>query len=399
MSLGNWAVSQLKDAAGAFFGGEYLRDYTHASKTFRTNSYQYAPKLKFLFHVYFDINQAAYSVKQNDTNNLSLTVKSVQLPSYTFKTHTMNQYNRKRIVQTKVEYDPIELAFHDDNLNVVRNMWFNYFSYYYNDANKPMTILAGRTVDQPEVRINNQPSSNGQNNDYNTRNLYQPSLTGDNGWGYIGENERSIKSSTMAAIGSTKIPFFKNITIFGFNQHNFVAYTLVNPVITRFAHDQYNYSEGSGIMENKMTVDYETVKYFDGAINGRTPGAIVTGFGNPGTYDRTLSPIARPGSQATILGQGGLKDAASGVMEDLAKGNILGAIQKSGTAYNTFKNVNLKKLATSELISGVTNAVQQTPNRNVNFQFPVARQTPGAGQAGTTTGQASPAPVTPTSAL
>lgn len=398
MSLGNWAVSQLKDAAGAFFGGEYLRDYTHASKTFRTNSYQYAPKLKFLFHVYFDINQAAYAVKQNDTNNLSLTVKSVQLPSYTFKTHTMNQYNRKRIVQTKVDYDPIELSFHDDNLNIVRNMWFNYFSYYYNDATKPMTITAGRTTATPEPRTNN-ASGNRQGNDYNSRNLYENSLTGDNGWGYIGENERSIKSSEQAVLGLSKPPFFRNITVFGFNQHNFVAYTLINPVITRFSHDQYNYSEGSGIMENRMTVDYETVKYFDGAINGKSPGDIVKGFGNPGTYDRTLSPIARPGSQATILGQGGLTDAASGVINDLANGNILGAIQKSGTAYNTFKNVNLKNLASSELVSGLTNAVQRTPNRNVNFQFPVAKQTPGPGQAGTTTGQASPASVSPTSAL
>lgn len=386
MSLGNWAVSTLKDAAKAFFGGEYLRDYTHASKTFRTNSYQYSPKLKFLFHVYFDINPLAYSVIQDSTNNLSLTVKSVQLPSYTFDTHTMNQYNRKRIIQTKVKYDPIEISFHDDNLNVVRNMWFNYFSYYYNDATKPISLTAGRSFPTPEIRSNNQQIGIGD--DYNKRNLYEPSLTGDNGWGYIGETDRTINPSWTT--GNTKVPFFKNITVFGFNQHNFVAYTLVNPIITRFAHDQYNYADGAGIMENKMTVDYETVKYFDGAINGQSPGDIVKGFGDQGTYDRTLSPIAKPGSQATILGQGGLKDAASGVVNDLANGNLIGAAQKAGTAYNTFKNVNIKQLAKSELIGGVTNAVQRTPNRNVNFQFPVAQQTPGPGQAGSTSGKSSP---------
>jgi hypothetical protein len=386
MSLGNWAVSQLKDAAKAFFGGEYLRDYTHASKTFRSNSYQYSPKLKFLFHVYFDINPLAYKIKTTD--NLSLTVKNVQLPSYTFDTHTMNQYNRKRIVQTKIKYDPIEISFHDDNLNVVRNMWFKYFSYYYNDANHPMSIAAGRATPPPgsdPIKPNN---DTGISEDYNRRTLYEPSITGDNGWGYIGETSRTF--NPPGAPGTTKAPFFKNITVFGFNQHNFVAYTLLNPIVTRFAHDQYNYAEGGGIMENKMTIDYETVKYFDGAINGKSPGDIVKGFGDPGTYDRTLSPIARPGSQATILGQGGLTDAARGVIQDLKDQNYIGAIQKAGTAYNTFKNVNIKQIAKNELISGVTNAVQQTPNRNVNFQFPVARQTPGPGQAGASSGKAAP---------
>ena len=35
----------LTDAAGGFFGNDYVRDYTHASKTFRPSSYAYAPKL------------------------------------------------------------------------------------------------------------------------------------------------------------------------------------------------------------------------------------------------------------------------------------------------------------------------------------------------------------------
>ena len=47
------------DAAAGFFGNEYLRDYTHAAKTFIPNAYQYAPKFKFLFHVYFEINTSA----------------------------------------------------------------------------------------------------------------------------------------------------------------------------------------------------------------------------------------------------------------------------------------------------------------------------------------------------
>jgi hypothetical protein len=389
MALGNWGVSSLTETTGReLFGSEYLRDYTHASKTFRTNSYQYAPKLKFLFHVCFEINPAAYDIQQDDNNNLSLVVKSIQLPSYTFDTHQLNQYNRKRIVQTKIKYDAIEIAFHDDNLNLVRDMWFNYFAYYYNDPSKPISITAGRTFPTPELNPNN---SVGISDDYNKRNLYQDSITGDNGWGFIGETSKVVNSSLYASLGESKVPFFKNITIFGFNQHNFVAYTLINPIITRFAHDQYNYAEGGGIMENKMTVDYETVKYFDGAIDGNTPDDIIKGFGSPGTYDRRLSPIAIPGSQSRILGQGGLTDGALGTIQDLTNSNLQGAQQQAGVAYNTYKNMN-----NNSTLSTVTTEVSRASafigggTRNLNFDFPVAGQTPGPGQAGAPVGQSSP---------
>jgi hypothetical protein len=390
MALGNWGVSSLTEKTGLDLNGsEYLRDYTHAARTFRTNSYQYAPKLKFLFHVYFEINPGAYDIQQDDTKNLSLVVKSVQLPSYTFDTHQLNQYNRKRIVQTKIKYDAIEIAFHDDNLNLVRNMWFNYFAYYYNDPSKPISITAGRTFPTPELNPNN---SVGISDDYNKRNLYQGSITGDNGWGFIGETSKVVNSSLYASLGESKVPFFKNITIFGFNQHNFVAYTLINPIITRFAHDQYNYAEGGGIMENKMTVDYETVKYFDGAIDGNTPDDIIKGFGSPGTYDRRLSPVAIPGSQSRILGQGGLTDGALCKIQDLTNSNPQGGQQQAGVAYNTYKNMNNNSTLTTVTteVSRVSAFVGGGGTRNLNFDFPVANQTPGPGQAGSPVGQSSP---------
>ena len=74
----------LKGTAAGFFGNDYLRDYYHASKTFTPNAYQRAPKFKFLFHVYFEINPAAYKVGLSDGTNFGLEVKTVKLPSYTF---------------------------------------------------------------------------------------------------------------------------------------------------------------------------------------------------------------------------------------------------------------------------------------------------------------------------
>lgn len=370
-----------QDVAGGFFGNDYLRDYTHASKTFRPNAYQYAPKLKFLFHVYFEINQSAYAVGLPQGANFGLAVKSVKLPSYSFDTHTMNQYNRKRIVQTKIKYDPIDINFHDDNGNLIRNMWYNYYTYYYKDASIPVSSVSGRQAQQTGNGSTNSPN----NTNYNSRNIYSQSITGDTNWGYVGESPDSPATNIQAGNGQTKIPFFKNVTIFGFNQHNYVAYTLINPIINRFAHDTYDYSQGNGTMTNTMTLDYETVKYFQGAIDGTKPSDIVAGFGAPANYDRVPSPITRPGSQASILGQGGLVDGVGGVIKDLSgeNPNILGAIQKAGATYNTLKNMNLKQAIKSEVTTGITNAIMNPLNntgRNVLFNLPIFGSTPNQKQ-------------------
>jgi len=392
------SVSQIKTGAGqavkSFFGNEYLRDYAHAAKTFRPNAYQYAPKFKFLFHVQFEINDNLYQTAFPDGANFGLAVKTVKLPSYQIDTHTLNQYNRKRLVQTKIKYEPIDIQFHDDNGNIINKLWYNYYTYYFKDATQPVVQPRGRNTPAPQDKPNN--TSNLES--YNLRTTYSPKIAGNDDWGYIGETSVPV-TKTQAGIGATKVPFFKNITIYGFNQHNFIAYTLINPIISRFNHDTYDYAQGNGTMQNGMTVEYETVTYAEGAIDGTKPSNIITSFGNDANYDRTLSPIARPGSQATILGQGGLVSAAGGVANDLATGNILGAIQKSGAAYNTFKNSNLKQVARSEINNTLYNATLQAipGNPRSDRYYPTASSTPSPGAAGSTagTGLSSPQPIPP----
>jgi hypothetical protein len=369
MSLGNWGQSLLRDAAGAFFGSEYLRDYTHASKTFRTNSYEYTPKFKFLFHTYFEINSEVYSTD----GNLSVLVKEVKLPSFTMQTAQMNQYNRKRIVQTKIKYDPIEIVFHDDSGDNVTKMWEAYYRYYYNDSSKPGQVLQGARGNNSFFGELGTSTTN-----YNDRNIYTDSTAGEeHDWGFSGGG----------TYGGKKLPFFKNITVFGLNQHNFTAYTLVNPMITNFSHDTYNYSEGSGVMQNRMSIDYETVVYNYGNLDGRNPGDIVTGFGSETDYDRTPSPIMVPGANGTVLGQGGLVDAVGGSIDALEDGDVLRAINNANAVYNGIKNPNLVENAAIELTNSFFNSLSNNPtNRNAPFTLPGASQTPGLlGLAGSPT--------------
>jgi hypothetical protein len=348
----------LNDVAEAFFGNAILRDYTHASKTFRTNSYQNAPKLKFLFHTYFSINPVGYPTNAN----FGLLVKEVKLPQFSFNNLTMNQYNRKRIIQTKIKYEPIDITFHDDNANQVTQLWESYYRYYYNDAFKTGNVLPGNA---------NTPVD-GSTQDYNSRNIYEKDLSENLDWGFNGGQSGS---------NGIKKPFFKNITVFGFNQHNFTAYTLVNPVITSFGHDTYNYAEGGGVMTNRMSIDYETVVYNYGNLDGRSPGDIVTGFGDNATYDRQVSPIAVGGSNGVVLGQGGLIQAAGGAIRSLTSGDVLGAVANASAVVNTVNDLTSagrnSGIANAILNAGLRSAIQNSPiNRNTPSNIPTAASSP-----------------------
>jgi hypothetical protein len=359
MSFGN-------DFLKGFFGSDYLKDYTHASKTFRANGYELAPKYKFLFYVRFSLNTAGIPAlnqlfPSSNNSELGLVVKAADLPSYQFEVDTMNQYNRKRLVQTKVNYQPATIRFHDDGSNLITNLWYNYFSYYYKD---------------PSHKYQNVPAVSGtpgdlggltqSRTDYNSRDTYT-AYRDQNDWGYVGE---SYGDATGGVPSGGKPRFFNDITIYSFNQQKFSQYTLINPMISDWKHDTHDYSEANGTMEHTMTIQYETVKYYSGNLSGQTPDSIVKGFADPAHYDTVKSPLARPGSTASILGPGGLVDGAqtiAGAIADPSLKNILGAVQAGGNINDLLRNPNLRSIILDE--------------GNQVFKDIIRNQGPGATQA------------------
>jgi hypothetical protein len=182
---------------------------------------------------------------------------------------------------------------HDDGGDLIRTLWYNYFSYYYKDPNQPYNNVSSTNgaagVD----------SSQAAGFSYNNRDIYVNDRTV-NDWGYIGE---SFNDGTNAENG--KPAFFRDITIYGFDQHKWVSYVLVNPLISTWNHDTYNYSEDGGIMQNSMTIQYETVKYYSGTIGAERPDTNVVGFADPNAYDQILSPLSTRDQTSFVNGQGG----------------------------------------------------------------------------------------------
>lgn len=376
----------LRGTADGFLGSPYLRDYTHASNVFVRDAYGNSPKFKWLFHVYFDINKYAVSntgatdeLNMSSTNlesmfppdfNPGLLVRSIDLPKYTLGVAELNQYNRKRFINTKISYDPVKITFHDDNNNKIKHLWQSYYGYYFNDPAQP--VISGnkysRDADDKSTSI------------LNIKNTYSPTYDNKN-WGFAGE--LTAANQFNGTPNNYKIPFFKSIKIYGFNQHNFALYVLINPVISSFAHDSYDYYSTRDTMQHTMTINYESVKYYDGALNGQNPSEIVRGFGEDNVYDKTLSPISRAGSNRTILGQGGLVDAGLGVLENLAKGNISGVLGAAGIAARTartFRNgTQVAQAAKTEIIGEVIKAVSDPQSSRSLFNLPAAGASTGVG--------------------
>ena len=112
--------------------------------------------------------------------------------------------------------------------------------------------------------------------------------------------------------------------------------------------------------------------YSSGGVNGNLNSPLVTnqigtqipgGTPKPGVnvsqQNNIVNTFATSVNRNAILGQGGLVDAVGGFTKDLNDGNFLAAVQVAGTAYNTFKNINLKQVAKADINGILTQSAQQ----------------------------------------
>lgn len=230
-----------------------LRDWQHAARLFTDDQFRLAPKTKFSFHVAFSINQAALrdaNLVQRHRNEINMLVKNCDLPHFTMSTETLNQYNRKKNVQYTHKYNPINVVFHDDNMGVINQLWQNYYNYYYADSSSAKDPGAyNRTA---------------------TKNF-------------------SYVSNAYGLDNSSTEPFFNYIKIYQMARHEYVGYTLHNPIISAWNHNKVDYNQNA-IHDNQMTLQYEAVSYETGDVTQGDP----EGFGLE-HYDQTPSPLQGAG--------------------------------------------------------------------------------------------------------
>ncbi len=220
MATNNYILKEL-------VAGGTVKDYRHAARIFVDSNYRLAPKNSFLFHVAFDVDVALSLQGQEQVLEAGLLVKSAGLPQFTVDTKPCNAYNRPNIVQTKVKYNALDIVFHDDNADIVRDFWYNYYSFYYRDGDT--NLIAQNAPHKYQERINDR-------------------------WGY-----------TLRA-DSTTPKVLRSIRIYVLHQKRFTEYLLVNPTITRWAGSELNTSLTTETAESRMTVEYEAVIFSSGTL-------------------------------------------------------------------------------------------------------------------------------------
>jgi len=303
-----------------FSQGDQLKDYSHASKLFVSDNYKLSPKYGFLYHVAFDLNPGIATTGNQEQMELGMLCKQVTLPSFKMNIKKQNAYNRWNYTQTKLEYDDIRLTFHDDSADVVRNFWYDYYSYYFRDSDYYDSV-------------------------YRQGHKYSPSVGG--AWGYTPRNYPKTYPDPFGDAPSTdaQLQFINAIHIYSFHQKRFSKYTLINLIISSFKHGEHEAAAGDSILSHEMTVQFETVKYATGTVTGNN----VKGFADL-HYDNSPSPLTPAGGGTnSIAGPGGLLETADEIVEDLAAGNISSAVVKASRALSNFKNGDFKAIASAEL--------------------------------------------------
>lgn len=323
-----------------------MGDSHHASNIFGMNgsTFTNVPKSKFLFYVKFvRPNQEA---GLDWLSNVSFAVKSVDRPRISFKTEVLNQYNRKRLVQTGHEFEPLQLKFHDTVSPDLRKMFVEYYQFYYGDSKVYGT--GGQTV----------------------YDIVMPEQYEQGQWGFLPPLEDQNYGY-----------YFSHVEVYQLYQGLYEKFTLINPKITSYNPDEFDYSSNGTPSEIQMSLEYEGITFneaeplteelavqfgidrglywnvendipegFNPALSG-TPNAVQGDFGEnvfnairrnissiaDGDFDRVIADVAgaydaNRGIAVGISGINGIKNLVNGNFKEAKTG--IKTLVKGITGFN-----------------------------------------------------------------
>jgi hypothetical protein len=214
-------------------GDDVYRSSRLAHKTFGLDNEYFndtTPYLGFQYFVRVNYNgELSEFVKQyfGDTNysKTQQLVKSVTMPSIGVESEIFNEYNRKRISQTKLKFDPVDIVFHDVINGSTLKLWQMYYQYYFADGREKSASTRDAPVNPLEIKIE----------DFG----YDIAFNG---------NDGDIRY------------LYKSIEIFQIHAGEFTKVTLYNPRIVDFKHANLAYSSNE-LVEISYTFDYEWAEY------------------------------------------------------------------------------------------------------------------------------------------
>jgi hypothetical protein len=281
--------SLLTSLTGAGFF--YEKSSRHATYNFNQDGqalYRNQPRFPFEYYININLNNVgtASSYISQFFNNPSWQqvmplVKTVEMPSMKIETTPLNQYNRKRLSQSKISYEPIKMVFHDVADGKTLKFWDMYYRYYFDDGNEPGknqikqasadngTYSVEQFLKNITPKINpdilNLPDavrdvfSGGPN-----KNLALPTNT-------LGDKSaiQNIVADTLdnqhfgfnlPQVGNIR-NLIQSIDIYQVHGGRFNQVTIVNPRISAFTHDVLSYADSDRTLELTLAFEYEYAYY------------------------------------------------------------------------------------------------------------------------------------------
>lgn len=274
-----------------------VRDSRLASQNFGLggSSFSSVPKAKFTYYVRF--HRAVGNATSSWDQSLGLVVKSLDKPKVSFETETLNQYNKKRIVQKKAEFGALNVRLHDTIDNRVLQMFNDYYNFYYGDRKN----------------------------------------TSDDEWFYDVTLDEFINTGSWGFTPPSGEPnqsyFFSKIEIIQFYNGVYDQIDLIHPKITNFDPDDLDYSNGESPSEVQMTFEFEGI--IQRALGEPLTDDLirVMGLDTSGFYETGDVAIVAPGllkhlspeMQETVSGFIGGNRDTNGILNPLNR--LIGTIQ------------------------------------------------------------------------
>lgn len=339
----------------------YLKDNAWASKWFNTEVFRRSPKSKFNFICILDpVRGAMKESLFKDSLNIAHQVKTADAPKPNFDVEVVDQYNKRRVIQKKLSWDPITIVFHDDMDSQLYQILVDYMAYYYKDF------------------------SNFNKTEWNLDTV--SNLINDTQWGY----KPNI----------TKY-YFNNIALIWLAGGRATNIIIQNPIITNIQFDNLDYSDGSTPLEIAVTFEYEGVRI--GSINSELfrpefdkPGQqqliredlfkaqelmkTVNEIGAP-FDDERFSGVEIPGQDrslglgelfaagATFYGKHNGKPTVKNLVDDLVLRPSKGILSSS---INSWGNFNFGGIGTAKNVAGILGGTGNIVGNQVGDVFKVA---------------------------
>ena len=255
----------------------YEKNSRHATRTFgqdQPSLFRNQPRFPFEYYININLNNigTAQTFIAEFFNSLEIEqimplVKTIDMPSFKIETTPLNQYNRKRLSQTKIEFEPVKAVFHDVADGKTLKFWDMYYRYYFSDGNEPgknsekvLPTFGGTEYNEGGAAAGGRGSqgvrlANGIASSTNTDGQKQQilNIVSDK----LDNHNFGFNLPTVENVRN----LIQTIDIYQVHGGRFNQVTLVNPRISAFTHDVLNYAASDKTLEITFMFEYEYAYY------------------------------------------------------------------------------------------------------------------------------------------